>query len=342
MTNKKSTIGIIGFGNFGTLLASVLSEHFDVLVYHYRNTSAYEDKAKKIGVKLVNLETASKCDTVILSVPISKTKEMIRKIAPLMKKGSLLMDTCSVKVYPCEWLQKYTNASINIIGTHPMFGPTTSNFDLEKQTWKLDNLQIVLCPLRIKKEKLKELKAFFKKLKLKVITTTPEEHDKQNAKTLSFVHFVGRSLLAAGIGHQKIFTPGYTDLLSILPHTTSDNWQLFYDMNNYNPYSGELREKFRDSGLEIEERIIRNRDEGEMLINRDMIDLIDTRIMKLLQKRFECATNIGKIKKAKNIKIIDAKREDKIIKEKTKQSNMNNDFIKKFYKLIFSESYKKQ
>ncbi len=339
---KKQTISIIGFGNFGTLLASILKKDFEVLIYHYRNTKEYKEKAKKIGVQLVSLRTASKADIVILSVPISKTKEAIKKISPLMKKGALLMDTCSVKVHPCNWLKKYTSNDIEIIGTHPMFGPTTSNFDLEKQTWRLDGLQIVLCPLRIKKSSLKKLKNLFKKLKLKIIITTPEEHDKQNAKTLSFVHFIGRSLLASGIGHQEIYTPGYTDLLSILPHTTSDNWQLFYDMNNYNPYSGKLREKFRDAGLDIEEKIIRNRDEDDILINRDMIDLIDARIMKLLKKRFECSKNIGKIKKERGLKIVDSKRKREIIKAKQAKNKLSKDFINKFYKLIFSESYKEQ
>jgi len=225
---------------------------------------------------------------------------------------------------------------------HPMLRPTTTKDDLDKQTWELDGLQIVLCTLRIEKNKLNMLDVVFRKLKLKIIVTTPENHDKQNAKTLSFVHFIGRSLLASGIGHQEIFTPGYADLLKILPHTTSDNWQLFYDMNNYNPYSDKLREKFRDSGLKIEEKIIRNRDEDDMLINRDMIDLIDTRIMKLLKKRLECSKSIGKIKKERGLKIIDPQREVEIIEEKVKKSGMDKDFVEKFYKLIFNESYKKQ
>ncbi len=339
---KRKTISIIGFGNFGTLLASILNQHFAVSVYHYKKNKEYDNKAKKIRVKLVDIKIASKADIVILSVPISKTKETIKKIAPLMKNGAILMDTCSVKVRPCKWLKKYTPKNIQIIGTHPMFGPTTTKFNLDKQTWNLENLQIVLCPLRLQNERFIELKNYFNKLKLKVITTTPEDHDKQNAKTLSFVHFIGRSLLASDIGHQKIYTPGYLDLLSILPHTTSDNWQLFYDINNYNPYSDKLREKFRDAGLKIEEKIIRHRKKNEIQINREMIDLIDTRIMKLLKKRLVCSRNIGKIKKAKNLKIIDPQREKEIIAEKIKKFAMNKDFIKKFYKLIFNESYKEQ
>ncbi len=337
-------IAIIGFGNFGTLTASILAKEsgFDVGIYRYRKREDDIRKAKIIGAKLIDLEEVSKCDIVILTTPISKTENVIKQVVPLMKSGALLLDTCSVKVYPCKWLEKYTRDDVDIMGTHPMFGPTTSKFNLEKQEWQLDGLQIVLCPLRIKKERFKKIEEFLELLKLKIIKTTPEEHDKQNAKTLSFVHFVGRSLLASGIGEQKIFTPGYADLLKILPHTTSDNWQLFYDMNNFNPYSHKLREKFRDAGLEIEEKIIRHRDESEFKANRELIDLIDGRIMKLLKKRFECSKRIGDYKKEKGLKVYDKSREDKIIKEKISKYDFNEDFIEGFYRLIFNESYKKQ
>lgn len=339
---KKPIIGIVGLGNFGALTASILSKYFEVLIYHYRKKEENNKRAKIIGAKLIELNEITKCDIVILTTPISQTENTIKKIAPLMKKNSLLIDTCSVKVLPCNWLSKHSTKNIEILGTHPMFGPTTSKFNFKKQEWTLNNLQTVLCPLRISKTRLLEIKKFLKSLGLKVIVTSPENHDRQNAKTLSFVHFLGRSLLASGIDHQEIFTPGYWDLLKILPHTTSDNWQLFYDMNNYNPYSSALREKFRDAGFELEEKIITNKDKNDLEIGRDMIDLIDTRIMKLLKKRFEFTNKIGKYKKEKGLKIVDPKREAQVIRNKITKSDLDKKFIKKLYKLIFEESYKSQ
>ncbi|PIR13274.1 prephenate dehydrogenase [Candidatus Falkowbacteria bacterium CG11_big_fil_rev_8_21_14_0_20_39_10] len=252
---NKTTIGIIGFGRFGALAASILSRHFLVKVYHYKNKKENPARAKKIGVRLTDLKDTLNSDIVILIAPISQTEKIIKEIAPQLKPGCLVMDACSVKVYPCQWLKKHLPKSVEIMGTHPMFGPTTSKYDFDKQTWDLKKLQIVLCPLRIKKIRLEKIKKFLKKLDLKVIITTPDDHDRQNAKTLSLVHFVGRSILGAGIGQQKIYTPGYEDLLRILPHTTSDNWQLFYDMNNYNPYAQVIRENFLDSCQTINKKI---------------------------------------------------------------------------------------
>ena len=92
--NKKCTIGIVGFGKFGTLAAVILKKYGQVSVYHYKDNKKIREKTKKAGVKLVGLVTAMKSEVVILAVPISKTEEMIKNIAPLAKEGSLIVDIC--------------------------------------------------------------------------------------------------------------------------------------------------------------------------------------------------------------------------------------------------------
>ena len=93
-----------------------------------------------------------------------------------------------------------------------------------------------------------------------MIVTTPENHDEQNAVTLSLVHFLGRSLFEAGIHEQRIFTPGFANLLKIYQHTTFDDMQLFYDMNNYNPFAEKVRRNFRAACDTIEKKINDNYD----------------------------------------------------------------------------------
>ena len=342
MKKQTITIGIVGLGRFGVLIASILSKDFSVKLYHYKSKTENKKIAKIIKAQLVDFNDVSSCDVIILAVPISVTEEMIKKIGPKMKKGAILLDTCSVKVYPCKWLKDNTPEHVQIIGTHPMFGPVTTCFDLDQQTWDLKNKQIVLCPLRMKNNHLVAIEKYLKKLGIEVIITTPEDHDRQNAKTLSFVHFIGRSFLKAGIKKQKIFTPGYADLLKILPHTTGDNWQLFFDMNNFNPYSEEVRGKFFQACQFIEEKIIKSNSKNNFDYHRNMIDNIDKIILELLGRRFEHAQEIGKIKKEKGLPIVDSKREKEIIESKKKYSKLNDDFVEKFYRVIFDESYKKQ
>ena len=66
----------------------------------------------------------SESDIVIVSVPINVTEETIAEIAPKMKAGSLLMDFTSIKVKPVEAMRKFAPSDVEILGTHPMFGPT--------------------------------------------------------------------------------------------------------------------------------------------------------------------------------------------------------------------------
>jgi len=338
----KKTIGIIGFGNFGTLVAAILSKQAEVLVWNRSVNDEVEKRAEKLGVNLVDLKTAAACDIVILTVAISVTEEIIKTIALLVKPGALVMDTCSVKVHPVKWLKKYLPKNVEILGTHPMFGPVTTKFDIDKKYFELAGKQIVLCPVRISKSRLNKIDKFLRSLKLEVIETTPVDHDRQNAKTLSFVHFIGRALTRAEIVEQKIYTPGYADLLKIIPHTNSDKWQLFCDMHQYNDYSQKVRDKFTLACDSLENDLTRAIIKDDLEYNRKMIDSVDARIMQLLEQRMTYVKNIGKIKKEKGMKILDKKREEEILKSKFKQTKLEKSFIKSLFSLIFKESRKMQ
>lgn len=339
---EKKTLGIIGFGRFGVLVATVLSDFFEIKVYHHREKESDLTIAAKIGASLVSFEETVHCDFLILSAPISQTEELIKRVAKVIKPGTTVIDTCSVKKLPCKWLEQYIPEDNFTLGAHPMFGPVTTKFDLDQKHFELEGKQIVLCPLRISKDQFTAILDFLEKLKLEVIIVTPEEHDKQNARTLSFVHFLGRSLTEAGIGKQEIFTPGYADILKILPHTNNDDWQLFYDMNNYNPYAEEIRQEFLDACETIEKKVIKADSKDEFDFNRKMINKIDGKIFALLEKRMRCAGEIGKYKKKNNLAVVDPEREKQIVKNIDLNTDLNIDFIEKVYGVIFEESYKQQ
>ena len=236
----KPKICIIGFGRFGRLLADILSPFGEINIISRRKIK---------GVKQIDYEDLDKIDWVIPSVPISATEKEFKKIAPLLKKGSLVMDVCSVKVYPCRWLKKHIPAGVEIIGTHPMFGPDSAKKGLE-------GLQIVLCPLRISNKRLNELKHIFRKLKLKIITTTPEDHDREAAVSLSMVHFLGRALTHINIKKQTISTLGFERLLTVNETVNNDTFELFLDMHQYNPYSKKIRKDIISSLKKLDKKIV--------------------------------------------------------------------------------------
>lgn len=75
---------------------------------------------------------------------------------------------------------------------------------------------------------------------------------------------------------------------------------------------------------------------------RKEIDVIDGKIVGLIEKRLMKIKKIGKIKKLNNQKINDKKREDEILKNVFKDSKLSLIFIKKLYKVIFEESRRNQ
>jgi len=241
MNINKQKIAIIGFGRFGELLARILKPYGDIFVVTKRNV-------KIKGCRLIAYTDLTEMDWVIPAVPISSLEEVLKDIKPFLRRGSLLMDVCSVKVYPCRWLKKYAPKDVEILGCHPMFGPDSAKNGLK-------GLQIVVSPLRIKEKRLKEVLVIFKKIGLDIIKATPEEHDKQGSINLSLVHYIGRGLADSGFKDQKIKTAGFDKLMGINENVNNDTWQLFFDIQYFNPYSKKIRKNFLKSLQKIEKKI---------------------------------------------------------------------------------------
>ena len=104
-------IAIIGFGRFGKLTAELLKKDFKVFV---TDKIDKEGEARKLGVKFVTLKEAASQNVVILAVPISDLKDVLLKIKPFLKKGTLVLDTCSLKEYPLNLMKKILRMQLNL------------------------------------------------------------------------------------------------------------------------------------------------------------------------------------------------------------------------------------
>lgn len=127
------------------------------------------------GTELSNKELVRIADIVIVTVPIMKTKEVIREIIPLTHEKQLLMDFTSLKVEPINEMLK---GKAEVIGLHPMFGPKISTTQGQR---------IVLCPARTVNKKF--IQSFFEEQGLLVHETTPENHDKNMGVIQVLIHF---------------------------------------------------------------------------------------------------------------------------------------------------------
>jgi prephenate dehydrogenase len=238
-------IGILGFGRFGKLMAHYLARDFDVMV-HNRSDNAHAIMAS--GAKPVSLDVACRQKMVILSVPISVFRETLETIAPLLDPDALVIDVCSVKEYPVRLMKELLPEQVSILATHPMFGPDSAAHALQGR-------KIVLCSERINETAYQKIKSYLMSKGLTVIEATPEVHDRQIAVSLALTHFIGRSLAEFGATPLDVDTEGYQRLLHVLGVVENDTWQLFEDMNTYNPYAAESRSAFMAAVQRIHHRL---------------------------------------------------------------------------------------
>jgi prephenate dehydrogenase len=238
-------IGIIGFGRFGKLTARYLAEDFDVFVFNRTDKST---EIKKTGARKASLKTVCQQQIVILCVPISTFKEVLVEIGPLLKRDVLVVDVCSVKVYPTQWMTASLPETISILATHPIFGPDSAADSLKDR-------KIFLSPIRIGKKQYQKIKTYLASKELVLIESTPEDHDEQIAISLALTHYIGRTLSEFGAAPLGIDSEGYKRLLHILEVVEHDTWQLFYDMHRYNPYAKEKRAAFMQAMQKINEQI---------------------------------------------------------------------------------------
>ena len=238
-------IGIFGFGRFGQLMTRYLARDFEVFVYDRRGRS---EDIRKLGAIPGSIPEVCRQDIVTIPVPISTFRDVLKEVVPHLKKGAIVVDVCSVKEYPVQWMKEILPEQISILATHPMFGPDSA-------VESLAGCKIVLCPERIGEDKFNKIRTYLSAKGLEVIETSPGEHDQQIAVSLALTHFIGRSLSEFGAEEKTIDTEGYKRLLHILGVVQNDTWQLFEDMNRYNPYADEKRAAFIDAMRTVERRL---------------------------------------------------------------------------------------
>jgi prephenate dehydrogenase len=230
-------VSVYGYGRFGKLWADILSEDFSVKVYSRRGLKK-EEVSK--GVKISTIEDLFDCDAMFFCVAISSFEQVLIDSKKYFKKNSLFFDTCSVKVFPAQWMTKYIPKESQIIATHPMFGPDSYNDQASK-------LPMVMCNIRSQKNVFNEWKNFFSEKHMSVEEMSPDEHDKMVAYSQGITHYIGRVLADLNLQSTRINTLGYGKLLEIIQQTCNDNWQLFLDLQRFNPYTKNMREELHDS-----------------------------------------------------------------------------------------------
>lgn len=240
------TIGIIGFGRIGRLLTRYLVKDFRIYAFEPKPR---DREIRVMGGRASSLEEVCRQDIVIVCVPIGAFEKILRSMKSLLGKNTLVVDVCSVKEYPVRLMRKILPRSVEILATHPTFGPDSAAQTLKGQ-------KIVLCNVRTRARRYAGIKNFLKGKGLDVVEMSPRAHDREMAATLALTHFIGRSLIHFGARRRAIETEGYKRLMHILQTVQNDSWELFEDMNKYNAFAKNVRRKFGQSLAAVDRKLL--------------------------------------------------------------------------------------
>ena len=236
-----NSIGIIGLGRFGKILSNILQKGFMIKAYDLHPGISYN------SVQFTSLEEVLNEKVIFIAVPIRHFESLITDISKKLKNQTTIIDVCSVKIYTSEILINNLPNNIGIISSHPMFGP--DSFLSNKK------LKMMMHNTRDVYNQFSFWKKFFSDQNINILEMTPDMHDRLAAKTQGVTHFLGRALKEFGIQKTNLDTQGFRDLIDLVDQTCHDTWELYTDLQLYNPYTNNMIEKLKNSVKTLEKQL---------------------------------------------------------------------------------------
>lgn len=231
MFSTPPTITIFGFGAFGQLVAKLLAPHAYVSVFD--RSEGARQAASELGFSIIENMSDILGDIVVLAVPVQVLDQCLLEIAPHLQEGQLVIDVCSIKEEPARLMHLHLPSYVEILSSHPMFGPQSAKEGIAGS-------QIVFCPIR--GTRWRRIAAFLRqRLGFDIIVTTPEEHDRQAARSQGLTHLIARAFATLG-EEPKICTRSFELMSEAMALVTNDAPDVYEAIVLGNRHLGPLRE----------------------------------------------------------------------------------------------------
>jgi len=159
-----------------------------------------------------------------------------------MHPGTLIMDVTSIKSGPVKAMKTYAPKGVEVLGTHPMFGPTMPS--LQGQT-------VILTPVEGKTGKWQSvMKSLFEADGAHVELLDAEEHDQIMAVVQALTHFayigIGAALSALEFDverSRRFMSPVYEIMIDFVGRILDQNPELYASIQK-NPKAASVRQTF--------------------------------------------------------------------------------------------------
>ncbi|MCX9084085.1 MAG: prephenate dehydrogenase [Candidatus Methanoperedens sp.] len=249
-----------GTGDTGKWFVKFYKKHgFDVSIW---GINKKKEVAQELGVPFADDldREIGKSDIVMISVPINITEKTISDIAPKMSAGSLLMDITSVKKGPLGSMKKYAPQDVEILGSHPMFGPSIP--DIRGQI-------VIFTSVEGRSRKwLPIIRSLYEDNGAHIEIMEAEEHDKMMSVVQGLTHFAYISIGAVFselefdvTRSRRFMSPMYDIMLDLVGRILEQNPYL-YAMIQMNPEVAKVHKAYINQCNLLAETVKRKDVEG--------------------------------------------------------------------------------
>lgn len=246
-SERKLTVGIVGFGTFGQFLARRLSAAGHRVLATSRTD--YSREAAEMGVSFF-LDADAFCEehpeVVVLATSILSTERVLRSLpVQRLKRSTLFVDVLSVKAFPKQLLLRLLPPETDILCTHPMFGPDSGRGSWQGLNFMYEKVRVLADAEdgARREARANNFLRFFADEGCRMVEMPCEEHDRVAASTQFITHTVGRVLGAMDLRATPIDTKGFKALLELVDNTRHDSFELYYGLFLYNRSSADELER---------------------------------------------------------------------------------------------------
>jgi len=195
-------IAIVGVGMIGGSIALAAKKRKiirEIVGIDIDKKSLDEAKTLKVIDYAVNLKSKkivlSKIKLVIIATPVRSIVQVVRKLLPLLDRGTIITDTGSVKGSVVSGINSILPKGIFFIGGHPIAGSELSGVESAYGDLFIGTKTILTPTVKSNHFSFKKVKQFWERIGSTVVLMTPKEHDKVFAAISHLPHLLAFSLV---------------------------------------------------------------------------------------------------------------------------------------------------
>lgn len=221
------SIGLVGYGKFGQLLVKLLASWPTRVDLKIHSPSNQPDEQK-----FFSLEQVCASDTVIISVPIARFETIVAEAKNYFQPGSLVLDICSVKIHPKKVLLEYLAEDVDVLATHPNFGPESyrmNNNSTDGFGWIVDRV-------RCRQDRYNQFVVWLDNLGIHRVEMTAEDHDSKVGIPHFLSLFQGLLMNRLSLNYDSRWAAVSTKKMFEMAKGVGDDLHIARDMVCYNPF----------------------------------------------------------------------------------------------------------